>query len=246
MKIIYILPISLLIACSNDKEQTVKEQPTALNENQIDKSEEKEILIYSDEWDSYSITESEINNYRDYFRLSNIDEFVKEPELVYEGRKRNNDDIEVKFISEVGIDNFYLFYSYELKQQNGVDEFRNERDTLLKIYNSINSLYSYLENGGTYFGHMKKRMQGVAEYSIYALIRNEYYSKNHDIENQKKYFLLSLKEYCKNEVRLNTDLLEEEKKDKLAEIDNRIIELGGYITKFFYMRNAQSFRYKYY
>lgn len=173
------------------------------------------ILVLIDGQDTFKVKESEIINFKDYFGLNVKSGDFLHPELTYEGRKRNNDEMEMMYSSEAGLDNYYILYSLVLKEHNGTDEYVNERDTLIDIFRKINSLYSYKVNGGTYFGHMYSRIHGLAEFSIYSMIGNKYYVKEYNIDNQKKHFISGLKEYFRNEINANSDLVDKEKTKRL-------------------------------
>ncbi|PIQ15844.1 MAG: hypothetical protein COW67_06170 [Flavobacteriales bacterium CG18_big_fil_WC_8_21_14_2_50_32_9] len=240
-----VLVLLFFVGCSNNKNKNSDE----LLENSdmtTELVEELRILVLIDGQDTFKVKESEIIKFKDYFGLNVKSGNFLHPELTYERRKRNNDDMEMMYSSEAGVDNYYILYSLVLKEHNGIDEYVNKRDTLIDIYRKINSLYNHLDNGGTYFGHMYKRIHGLAEFSIYTMIENKYYVKEYDIENLKKHFISSLKEYFRNEVNSDSDLVDKEKIEKIEGLNNELEKLDNLITSFFYLKKAQMFSCNYY
>jgi hypothetical protein len=92
----------------------------------------------------------------------------RDPDIDYALIKnKETNDSRYTFGSEAGQDGYYLFYSYFLKIRNGEKKHSGMRDTLRKIFRTINGINDGLVSGGTYFGHMHKRIEGYIEYAVY-------------------------------------------------------------------------------
>lgn len=240
------LAVLLLISCSNSNEQEKKSdnKKELVHNESIDKG--KEIVVLIEGVDTFKFNETDISTFKDYFRLNAQDVSILSPDLSYESRNRDNDEIELMYSSEAGLDNFYILYSHVLKEKNGVEDYKDKREDLIQIYRKINSLHNQLHEGGTYFGHQHKRIHGIAEYSIYTLNGNDRYTKTYEITTQKSYFTSALKEYFANEVNADSGLSNEEKTEKIDRLNVGAEELSEQITDFFYLKKAQSFNYSYY
>ena len=158
----------------------------------------------------------------------------------------NGNDKE-EFGSEVGQDIYYVLYAYFLKQRNGEQEYQFQRNKLIDIYSKINSIFGYLQYGGTYFGHQKSRILGYAEYSIFLLPKTEKdISKTYDIKEQKELYIKSLRKLIEDESSIDFYSLGEEKKVRTKKLNEFVTELDNLITDIFYLRRAQEFQYGHY
>jgi hypothetical protein len=151
------------------------------------------------------------------------------------------------FDSEIGKDYYYFFYGYFLKEKNGVEEFAIQRQKLIDIYANINSLFGYIQNGGTYFGHQNRRILGYAEYSIYILSRfKNDMTKTYDITKQKELYIKSLRQIIEDESNIDNNLLRQEKIERNKQLNKIVDDLEKLITDNFYLSRAQEFQYEYY
>jgi hypothetical protein len=160
--------------------------------------------------------------------------------------KQLDDDKKIDFNSEVGQDDYFLFYAYFLSLKNGREKHQGQRDTLIKIYEGINSIMQNLGNGGTFFGHQQRRILGYAEYSIYTGINNDYYTKEYNIAKQKSLYISSLKQLINDDLSTNFDISEKRKPTLLKELLKTVNDIDGLISNYFYLNNAREFEYSNY
>jgi len=105
------------------------------------------------------------------------------------------------FGSEAGQDNFYLLYAYFLRQKNKGPVLAGARDTLIRIFETINDIYGRLNYGGTYFGHQYSRLIGYAEYAVYLLSEEPgWFKKDYPIAAQKAKFIELIRQQITDEV----------------------------------------------
>jgi hypothetical protein len=151
------------------------------------------------------------------------------------------------FNSEAGQDEYYMLYAYFLKQKNGIDKYADRRQKLIDIYADINSLYQRFQHGGTYFGHQGARILGYAEFSVclYKSYENDL-SKTYDISKQKRLYIQSLRQLIDDELRVDGETLEREKKKRKQELNTTVDNIDKAITDNFYLRRAQEFQYEHY
>lgn len=151
------------------------------------------------------------------------------------------------FGSENGRDEFYVLYSWFLKSKNGEEKFKERREKLIQIYSAINNFSSYLESGGTYFGHMQKRILAYAEYSVCLFSDyKEYFIKSYDISKQREIFIKSLRQQILDESSINLDFQGEKKIERDVELNKIVDSIEKFISDYFYLKQAQEFLYRYY
>ena len=114
-------------------------------------------------------------------------EYPNDPDATY-----NSILSSVEFGSEVGQDDYYLFYAYFLRNTNEMykidDDFEEQRNKLMIIFTRLNRIESSLEGGGPGYMHLYRRTFGYAEYVVYlyALAREEEdFTVKYDISKQK-------------------------------------------------------------
>jgi len=169
-------------------------------------------------------------------------EYPQNPDLEY----YNNNDKD-DFNSEVGQDTYFALYAYFLKQKNGIERYALERKKLIDIYSNINSLFEFLQNGGTYFGHQGVRILGYAEYSIYLLPKNKGdIEKTYEITKQKELYIKSLRQLIIDETKIDSYSLDKNRTEKYKKLNKFVDELNKLITDNFYLKRAQEFQYGYY
>ncbi|MEQ1734144.1 MAG: hypothetical protein ABL940_10745, partial [Bacteroidia bacterium] len=203
---VLLLSISILFLvsnCTNSKKETIikktteHELPLIKNDSILEK---QKVVIY-DDGVRLSYSKNELNKIEILFPVFKNDYFIKPAEAYRLGIWKEYIDEKgeketFSFGSEAGQDDFYLLYAYYIKQQNGIEKYKTERATLIKLYQAINGIYWKLNCGGTYFGHQHKRLVADAEYSIYDLRFNSLnYIKKYSYEKQKENYLHSLRQY---------------------------------------------------
>ena len=171
-----------------------------------------------------------------YPQLLNDVYLLPPDESYYRINHLNKDTIFHHFSSEAGQDNFYILYGYFLSIRNGIEKYKTERKKLIDIYETINSIHSTLQHGGTYFGHMSWRILGYAEYGIY-LVANYSQDVQIDYLKQKQFFIQSLRQSIGDEVSSQEDIINKNKLfDKINKLDN---EIDNYL----YLSMARKFEY---
>ena len=168
-------------------------------------------------------------------------EFPTDPDNTY---VKNSDE---QFMSEVGQDNYYIYYAYFLRQLYKDENFEEQRNRLMYIYCRLNKMSSLLEGGGSGFAHLYARIHGYTEYSIYLyyLTKNDF-SVKHDITKQKDLFRQTLQQVVTD--RLDNEYFDDEmrKSDLKEEIFELIDKIYSDITDLFYLTQAQKFYYSNY
>lgn len=180
-----------------------------------------------------------------------FEDYVYDPDQAYCSRKRidNEDSTYSNFGSEAGQDSYFILYGYFLKIKNGDTKFRKQREKLSNIYETLNSIDANIENGGTYFGHMSKRILGYAEYGIYLLADEDYnarFKKDYDIKNQKAIFIKSMQQYIIDESNNWDYCAEEFKREKIKKLLKEVDVLDKEIDNYFYLSMASKFEYEKY
>lgn len=264
--IVLLICFSSLLGCKEQKKETISEKPVDIVVNEClphlkddPKLEEGKILIYADKGgDSVIISKNEMNKIEALFPVFKAD-FPSNPNESYAGnswKKYINQDAKedsFTFGSEAGQDYFCLVYTYYLKQKNGEEKFKKERETLIELYRAVNGLYQGLNYGGTYFGHQHKRLNAAVEYSIYQLNKGkEYFEKKYNFQKQKDLYIKSLIQYVADEESQNSyneddRIVGNGKNTKRAkELQKRIDILQKLITNYFYLNQVQNFEITYY
>lgn len=244
-KIIYILPIAIvLIGCNNNPKQIGKTTFAAPDTftQKIDNSKyytlQDTILITTEIGDTLKYTKTDFNNI-----VNKHSEFFEEYPINPDQAYFNGNDKE-EFGSEWGQDNYYILYAYFLKQKNGAEKYSKERQILIDIYSNINSLFQHFQYGGIYFGHQYSRILGYAEYSIYLLPKSkEVLGKTYDITSQKELYIKSLRQLIEDESKIDFNTLNQEKIKRNKMLNKIVDELDKLITNIFYLRRAQEFQY---
>lgn len=221
------------------------------------KLEKEKIIIWSEEGAEKLIySKNELNKILKLFPVFNEDVLYRKPEETYwisgiwkEYLNEKGEKETISFGSEAGQDAFYLLYAYFLKKKNGESKYRNERKTLIKLFQAINGIYEGLAYGGTGFGHEHQRLLGDAEYSIHLLAgQKEYYTKKYDFNTQKKLFIESLKQYIVDEESQNVEneIDKVEAKVRAKEFEKRINIINKLTTNYFYLSQIQKFEFNNY
>jgi len=236
-KICYLLLLVFINACTQ-KTNKLKDSHSDIPKKQIIAVKNGDSVLL-DSATNYKITTSELNILLKRHPELN-DEYVKSPDIDYYKQK------DLDFNSEIGRDNYYLIYAYFLKAKNGNKKFQGEREILIKIYNYINSIYDYLNDGGTYYNHQCSRIPAFAENAINSGINNDYYIKTYNISKQKQLYLQSIKQLITDEQNSNFDLDETKKPELKRKLFKTVDDMSGLITNTFYLKMAQEFQYSNY
>ena len=146
-------------------------------------------------------------------------------------------------IVKLGQDKFYIIYAYFLKQKNGIEPYRQQRQDLITAFRLINHLNRELTYGGTYYSHQHYRIHGYVEYAIYQSSQLVSYRKrNGDIGPEKNAFIDSLKELVKEEVELDEEIDETGKLNKTKKMMAIISDIESLITTQFFLKAAREFQ----
>ena len=142
------------------------------------------------------------------------------------------------FTSEIGQDAFYQLYAYFLQQINQ-EIYHKERLALFSAYSDFNFLKSYFQYGGTYFGHMRKRIYAYTEYSLYMLDKELNAQTN--IGNDKTAFINGLKKLYSDELIDDNDTMENDKPKRLAIMMHIIDHIDTQISTVYLLKETKQF-----
>ena len=121
-----------------------------------------------------------------------LDSFVS-PDSTYQlflNAREPNDF--TKFYSNFGIAEYYLWYTYFLKKKYNSIDHDSQRKNLIKLYNSINSTYSSVAGGGSFFAHNIPKIHAYAEWDIYkhfVLDSLTNHTQNFDFQKKKEVYI---------------------------------------------------------
>lgn len=211
------------------------------------------VFIISSYKDTLKYSKDEFNDIVDNFpELTSLN--TQNPDTAYASKiwvdlvDSSGEKKHLTFGSEAGQDEYYILYSYFLKEKNGIAKYSVRRIKLLEIYRTLNSLFGSLNYGGTYFGHQYSRIEGYAEFSVYWFRHYEdYFDRPYDITKQKEFYILGLKQLIKDEVKIDNNVMgENEKAERRKDLFKLVDSLNKEITDNFYLRMAQSFQSDYY
>ena len=202
------------------------------------------VLLASFEKDIVYVLKEDFNevvkNHPEFFT-----EYPTDPEKTY---AENSDE---QFTSEVGQDDYYLYYAYFLRNTNEMykidDDFDHQRNKIMIIYTRLNKMFSLLNGGGPGYMHLYRRTFGEAEYAVYlyALTRKDFTVK-YDISKQKDLFKQTLQQIVTGRLENTFDIHETEKPELKKELFTLIKEIDYEITDSFYLAQAQQFYYNNY
>jgi hypothetical protein len=167
------------------------------------------------------------------------------PDIAYYACEKY-DGCDAIFGSEAGQDQFYIVYSYFLKQKNGANKYAEKRNNLVAIFELINEINRNLNYGGTYFSHQMDRIQGYAEYAVYSASGDYYEDKKYDVTKQKQIFSQSLKQKILDEEKVDFNTLGAQKLARRKVLMQMVNKLENLITNYFFLKKAQEFQYGYY
>jgi len=228
------------------------------NQTSIDKSQfyvkRDSVIISSKYFDTIKYSKEAFNQIIDNFPSLYLSIPVN-PDISYAQSGYFKDVIEtngnkkhLSFGSEQGQDKYYILYSYFLRQKQNDKHLDSVRENLINIYQTTNDIFSYLNYGGTFYGHQLNRINGYAEFGVYEY-RSFYDIDNKltDIQKLKQLYLTSLKEIVHREIELDNEIPQRSDKIKREnEVLKYVATLDKSITNYFYLKKAQQFQYSYY
>ena len=202
------------------------------------------VITHIDNGDTISFTKSAIIQFNQYFNMD-ADKIPPPYELIKLAEGDNQ--MAVLYSSEAGIDNFHYLYSYILRKNKKLEPYRLLKDDLLKIYRKINSLYSAIDYGGTYYGHQYCRAQGIAEYWMYQKKEKKVPTFDFFIKQDCQPFMDSLRSNVKTFIESDNYLYTDElKQERIKELQTHIDDLDALFGSYFHLDRAQEYQKKYY
>jgi hypothetical protein len=129
---------------------------------------------------------------------------------------------------------------------DGNEQYKIQRKTIIKLYRDIGFITARLANWGNGYGHLSRRILGYAEYSVYRLgaDKNEgYFRKSYNIKKLKALYIAMLKQTIDDEVTNDTETLPKDKSSRKKELLKTVDEINSLITDYFYLKMAQEFQY---
>lgn len=234
---------------------SIQNQEDSLDITTVDSTDIKDTIVipFKDD-DTLFYTKADLDSFRKYYPVLNENSYC-DPDESYaiEGEERSRMTQEEKdriysFGSEAGQDQYYMLYAYFGRKRDGIKKYAEIRAKMLEIFRLINALHAHLNNGGTYFGHQYKRIEGYAEYAVrqYSKYYREYFQKDYSIKEQLLLFMASLKQFAADEINSDKGLPATDKSEKKARMFSIVNQLGTLITDYFCLKQAQEFEYDYY
>lgn len=207
------------------------------------------VIISSKHFDTIRYSKEEFNLIVDNFP-SLYSHIPVHPDIAYaqsgyfkDIAKTGGDSMHLTFGGEQGQDRFYILYAYFLKNRNSEKELDDIRENLISIYQTINDIFSFLNYGGTYFGHQNNRLIGCAEYDV-CQYKNllAYTTPSKDIHKLKLLYFSTLQELIFQQSKNDREF----ESGRNKQIDLSLHQLEVLITNDFYLKKAQQFQYRYY
>lgn len=261
MKFLIHITALLLSSCNN---QTKINQPNSVDTSTVTTNssarksqlytKQDTVIISSKYFDTIQYSKDEFNKIIDNFPTL-YSSIPVNPDISYAQSGYFKDVVDergnkkhLSFGSEQGQDNYYILYAYFLRQDQGDKELSIVRENLLDIYQCLNDIFSYLQYGGTFFGHQFNRISAYAEYGVYEYSQfSDIDNKLTDIQKLKEFYIASLKEIIHKQIALDDEI--PQKIDKL-ERENKLLKyvskLDSLITDNFYLKKTKHFQYAYY
>ncbi|MCS4303489.1 hypothetical protein [Chryseobacterium sp. BIGb0232] len=240
MKKIFLIMLSLgsLICCNPKNPDTSKRSANSKYYTKLDT-----VRITTETGDNFKYSKKNFNELIDKHPEFFYD-FPENPDKFYFCFGNN-----AGFGSEAGQDYYYTLYTYFLKQRNGIEKYKEQRRTFIRIFSNINSIFGYIAYGGTYFGHQKKRIPAYAEYLIFLFSLDQEKANSqdrYDISKQKKLYIQSLRQIIEEENKIDFETAGQEKTDRIKKMNALVNEMDHLITNSYYLHYAQHFHYQYY
>ena len=129
---------------------------------EIKKSDDltKDVTLVDNE-DTLTFSESDLESFIEYYNINEEDS--RHPTDIYFGEREFANEFEIKYSKEAGLDSYYVLYTIA-SRKNKSKSGNTKRDNLISLYRSMNKLFCTLDYGGTHYGHMHKRILGIAEF----------------------------------------------------------------------------------
>lgn len=148
--------------------------------------------------------------------------------------------------SEAAADTFYRLYAY-LQQQNRPADFITIRDTLIRIYRHINSVFSRLNESDSHFEHLRRRIPGYATYDCIRLEQDaSVFEKTYNIAPQRYDYLHALRQTIRDEIEEENIPLRKDRAALRDELLQEVEEIGSMLTSYFFLESAREFQYQHY
>lgn len=154
----------------------------------------------------------------------------------------------VSFGSEAGQDNYFLLYTYFLRQKQTDTSLIARRQSLLRIFNNINVIFATLNDGGTFFGHQVNRIYAYAEFALYEYnLQQNAYPETPDFSKQKTKYLNELSNKIMAQVAADPGINNEaDRSERRQFLLNYVADLDKLIADNFYLARAREFQYTLY
>lgn len=267
---IYIL-IFLICGCSNiaKKKQNIssdilKKEAIKSVKDSISLTENKTVILYVEEEDTFSFTNGELKQIIKLFPDLNA-KWPTSPDISYNNsvpfnnsNKISKDILDsngkketISFNSELGQDEYYILYAYFLKNKNGDKKYQTQRQNLIELYRDINGIFEGISYGGTYFGHQHRRIVGYAEYSVYlysGIYKNDnFFTKKYNITKQKQLYINSLLQLINDKESVDFNTIDKKgKAERKIKFLEKVYNIKKLISNYFYLKRAQEFQYSHY
>jgi len=252
---ILLIMIATLFSCKNsDNKKTQNSTVPQINmvedkEPDVISGYNKDIVYISiDDGDTLAYSKSDLRKILKTFPEL-TDEIAYPPDEEYATEKNITVNLSNNSIfslnCELCRDDYFELYAYFLKMHDCDEDYKMQRETLIKLYRDINSIYGQLAHGGTYYGHQYRRILGYAEYSICLLNSDKDYGdfkKSYDIKKQKAFYIMLLKQTIEDEVNNDTETLPKDKPIRKKELLKTVDEINSLITDYFYLKMTQQFQ----
>jgi hypothetical protein len=237
---------------SNTVDTSIFKNSTVIDKSQLYANDDS-IIISSKHFDTIKYSKADFNQIVDNFP-SLYPSIPVNPDISYAQSGYSKDVIEsngnkkhLTFGSELGQDTYYILYSYFLRKKQNDKNSDTARENLIKIYQTINDIFSYLNYGGTFFGHQFYRINGYAEYGVYEYKSFSDNNKVKDIKQLKQLYLTSLKEIIHQKIELDNETPQRiQKTIREKQALKYVATLDKIIINNFYLKKAQQFQFSYY
>jgi hypothetical protein len=250
--------LSFLVSCNKSRGKIILKSNSNIGNQCLphfsdDLNLEKQRIIIFGEKDNYyrDFSKNELNKIEMLFPVFK-EKYPSSPFAAYNANRLPKKFINQNGVEEVldfgdplGGDDFYLLYSYYLKQKNGDIKYKDERAKLIQLYETINNIYLSWSPSLMYYGHQAIRLNACAEYSIYLLDSDEdYYNYKFDFEKQKELYLRSLSQFVADEFNRKSGIPYNNEKE--VRKTKEIVLLEKLITNYYYLEQVRTFEMEYY
>ena len=198
-------------------------------------------ILTTSDGDTLSLTKEDFTTINLFHPKLVRPEFTSHPQLLYALALNLPDSSNnLLFAGDAGCDYYCRLYAFFLKQRNGIEEYASVRNTINRIFSSLNRLFEGLVCGGTYYAHMEERIPAYAEYSVY--LYSFYDAPNPlNIAKQKRHYIALLRQIVEDHMVVDDDMVDCDagRKEKLI---NAIEAIDSLITNKFLLDRAIAFQ----